>query len=83
MVSAVQDDIAGFRQGFVFEVDDVLQWQFAADDRPDQFEAVTFRKDQQRPAGERAGEILPHRDQLGIVRPCNKLCCGGAGQDVD
>ena len=42
---AVQDDIAGLRQGFVFQVDDVLQWKFVADDRPDQFEAVTLRKE--------------------------------------
>ena len=42
----VKDVIAGFREGFVFEIDNVLQWEFATNDRSDQFEAITFRKNE-------------------------------------
>jgi light-regulated signal transduction histidine kinase (bacteriophytochrome) len=58
----VQDDVAGFRQRFVFEIDDIFQRERPPDDYPNQLQAVGFRKDQQRAAGERAIEILTDRN---------------------
>src|SRR5580698_6094118 len=50
--AAVQDDVAGFRQRFLLQVDDIFQGMFVADNRADQFQALGFRKDQECPAGE-------------------------------
>src|SRR3954471_8474332 len=41
--ASVQNDIPGLRQGFLLEVDDVLERVLAPDDRPDEFEAVRLR----------------------------------------
>jgi|SRR4051794_34682198 hypothetical protein len=44
---AVEDDTAGFRQSFIFKIDDVFQRQLSTDDRAHELETVGLGKDQE------------------------------------
>ena len=52
-------------------------------DRPDEFQALGLRKDQERPPGERPFERLLHGDQLRRVASFHQLGGGCAGHDAD
>ena len=81
--TAVQDDVAGFSQRFLLQIDDILQGMLVADDRADQFEALRFRKNQQRPAGKWPFKGLLHRDELLRVVALDQFRRRLAGYDLD
>jgi hypothetical protein len=65
---AVEDNIAGFRERLVLEIENIRQRYLPPKNGAHQLQTFGFREAQQGPTRERTAKILPHRDEVKIAR---------------
>src|SRR3954452_7443625 len=79
----VEDNISRLRQRLLLQIDHIFQGMLLSHDRPDQFQALSFRKDQKGPTRERSFERLLHSNQLRRMTFFNHTRGDTSAHDID